>query len=120
MLATDFLNEKNTYKPVPILAMYGPERFFRTEILKRIPGISGDSDEGSLTRLAGATAELRSVLAELRTVSMFGESRILLIEDADPFVSANRAALEKICSVSGTQFAADPRCESLEVHRKAL
>lgn len=95
MLATDFLSEKNTYKPVPILAMYGTERFFRTEILKRIPGVSGDNDEGSFTRLPGATAELRSVLAELRTVSMFGESRIIMIEEADPFVSANRAVLEK-------------------------
>jgi DNA polymerase-3 subunit delta len=97
MLATDFLSTKSPFSPIPVLAMYGPERFFRTEILKRIPGISGEDEntESSLTRLAGATAEIRSVLAELRTVSMFGEARIVLIEDADPFVSANRAALEK-------------------------
>ncbi len=34
-------------------------------------------------------------MSELKTVSMFGDQRIVLIEDADDFVSANRPALEK-------------------------
>lgn len=95
MLAVDFLADKSPFKPVPVLALYGPERFFRIEILKRIPGLSGDEAEGSLKRLQGSTADFRNVISELKTVSMFGDSRVVLIEEADPFVTANRSALEK-------------------------
>ncbi|MFM7058595.1 MAG: DNA polymerase III subunit delta [Planctomycetota bacterium] len=95
MLATEFLADKAPFKPVPVVAMYGPERYFRTEILKRIPGLSGEDAESSLTRLQGPTADFRSVISELKTVSMFGDARVVLIEDADTFVSANRSALEK-------------------------
>jgi DNA polymerase-3 subunit delta len=95
MLAVDFLADKSPFKPIPVLALYGPERFFRIEILKRIPGLSGDEAEGSLTRLQGSTADFRNVISELKTVSMFGDSRAVLIEEADPFVTANRSALEK-------------------------
>ncbi len=95
MLAVDFLADKAPFKPIPVLALYGPERYFRIETLKRIPGLSGEEAEGSLTRLQGATADFRSVISELKTVSRFGDSRVVLIEEADPFVTANRSALEK-------------------------
>lgn len=75
--------------------MYGPERFFRPEILHRIPGVSGDDAESSTTRVSGERAEIREVMTELKTVSMFGDQRIVFIEDADDFVSANRPQLEK-------------------------
>jgi DNA polymerase-3 subunit delta len=40
-------------------------------------------------------------VTDLKTVSMFGDQRIVLIEDADEFVSANRAALEKLVTQPG-------------------
>jgi DNA polymerase-3 subunit delta len=43
----------------------------------------------------GDKAEIRDVMAELKTVSMFGDQRIVMIEDADEFVSKHRAVLEK-------------------------
>jgi DNA polymerase-3 subunit delta len=95
MHATDFLSAKSPTLPSAVLVMYGPERYFRQEILHRIPGASGDDAELSLTRLAGDKAEIRDVMAELKTVSMFGDQRIVLIEDADEFVSKHRAVLEK-------------------------
>lgn len=95
MHATEFLSSKAPALPRSVLVMYGPERFFRQEILHRIPGASGDDAELSLTRLTGDKAEIRDVMSELKTVSMFGDQRIVLIEDADEFVSKNRSALEK-------------------------
>ena len=95
MHATEFLASKVPALPSSVLVMYGPERYFRHEILNRIPGASGEDAELSLTRLSGETAEIRDVMAELKTVSMFGDHRIVLIEDADDFISANRAILEK-------------------------
>jgi DNA polymerase-3 subunit delta len=95
MHAIEFLTQKNAEVSSAVLVLYGPERYFRQEILQRIPGASGEEADLTLTRLAGADAELRDVMADLKTVSMFGDQRIVLIEDADEFVSTNRAALEK-------------------------
>jgi DNA polymerase-3 subunit delta len=95
MHATEFLSAKSPTLPTSVLVMYGSERYFRQEILHRIPGVSGDDAELNLTRLVGDKAEIRDVMAELKTVSMFGDQRIVMIEDADEFVSKHRAVLEK-------------------------
>ena len=95
MHATEFLASKAPAAPMSVLVMFGAERYFRQEVLQRIPGASGDDADLSLTRMNGETAELRTVMTDLKTVSMFGDQRIVLIEDADDFVSNNRAALEK-------------------------
>ncbi|MCA9009572.1 MAG: DNA polymerase III subunit delta [Planctomycetaceae bacterium] len=93
--ATEFLSSKNPPPPHGVIVMYGPERFFRSEILHHLPGVSGEEAESAVTRLNGEHAEIREVMSELKTVSMFGDRRIVLIEDADDFVTANRPALEK-------------------------
>ena len=93
--ATEFLSSKNPPAPHGVLVMYGPERFFRGEILHLLPGVSGEEAESAITRLNGEHAEIREVMSELKTVSMFGDQRIVLIEDADDFVTANRPVLEK-------------------------
>ena len=95
MHATEFLSAKSPTLPTSVLVMFGSERYFRQEILHRSPGASGDDAKLSLTRLVGDKAEIRDVMAELKTVSMFGDQRIVMIEDADEFVSKNRAVLEK-------------------------
>jgi DNA polymerase-3 subunit delta len=95
MHATEFLSAKSPTLPTSVLVMFGSERYFRQEILHRIPGASSDDAELNLTRLVGDKAEIRDVMAELKTVSMFGDQRIVMIEDADEFVSKHRAVLEK-------------------------
>ena len=95
MHATEFLSAKSPTLPTSVLVMFGSERYFRQEILHQIPGASGDDAELNLTRLVGDKAEIRDVMAELKTVSMFGDQRIVMIEDADEFVSKHRAVLEK-------------------------
>lgn len=95
MHASEFLDSRTAVPNHGVLVLYGTERYFREEVLKRVCGSANDDGEQSLSRFSGESAELRDVMAELRTVSMFGDSRIVLIEEADPFVSANRSALEK-------------------------
>jgi len=93
--APEFLSSKETPDPHGVMVMYGPERFFRPEILHSLPGVRGEEADSSITRINGDRAEIREVLTELKTVSMFGDQRIVFIEDADDFVSANRPQLEK-------------------------
>ncbi len=55
----------------------------------------GDEDEGlAVSRYAGDTAELRDVLDELSTPTFFGGNRVVLVDDADKFVSTYRQQLE--------------------------
>ena len=45
-------------------------------------------------RFPGENLELKSVLDELRTISMWGDSRTVIVEEADDFVSRFRSGLE--------------------------
>lgn len=96
MHATEFLKKHSTLPDTPILVLYGSERYLKQEILQLVPGLGEDGDaDVLLTKVAGKDAELRNVCDELLTVSMFGDSRIVVIDEADEFVSKNRAGLEK-------------------------
>jgi DNA polymerase-3 subunit delta len=54
-----------------------------------------NDDETGLTRFAGKDADLQTVSDELRTVSMWGDRRLVVVEDADEFVTKYRPGLEK-------------------------
>lgn len=92
--ATDFLSDNDAVPDVPVIALFGPERFLKLEMLNLLDA-SGDEEAASVTRVAGKDADLRSVTDELLTISMFGGRRVVLIEEADEFVSVNRSGLEK-------------------------
>ena len=58
--------------------------------------VLGDDEEHlGLTRFTGDQADLKTVCDELRTISMWGSRRLVVIDDADRFVSQNREGLEK-------------------------
>jgi DNA polymerase-3 subunit delta len=95
MHATEFLAAAEPDVSVRVIVMYGSERFLKQECLKQIPGCEGDDEDFALVRIAGAAADWRDVSTELSTLSMFGDQRVVLIEDADEFVSENRQSLEK-------------------------
>lgn len=96
MHATEFLKKHTSLPQTPVLVLYGSERYLKRQVLNLVPGLGeDDSSEVLLTRTAGKDAELRSVADELLTVSMFGDQRVVFIEDADDFVSKFRAGLEK-------------------------
>lgn len=95
MHATEFLSKNTTLPDVPVLVLYGSERYLKLEALKLIPGLADETEDVALTRTAGKDADLKSICDELLTVSMFGDRRIVIIDDADDFVSQNRSGLEK-------------------------
>jgi len=96
MHATEFLTKHTALPEVPVLVLYGGERFLKLEILKLVPGCADpDDDTVEITRVVGKDADLRTVCDELLTVSMFGDHRIVMIDEADDFITKNRAGLEK-------------------------
>lgn len=96
MNATDFLRPGKGPDLRPIYAVFGDEDYFRRAALDRIARTAlGESDESvGLSRLPGAQAELADVLDELRTLPFLSRRRVVVVEEADPFVTAHRKELE--------------------------
>jgi DNA polymerase-3 subunit delta len=96
MLAIDYLESPGIHKTGPIAVVYGKERFLKLEAIKEIARavLGPDSDDLSLTRLPGPDADLKTVVDSLLTVSMWNPRQVVLVEDADEFVSNFREGLE--------------------------
>jgi DNA polymerase-3 subunit delta len=77
--------------------LFGAERFLKQQALKALctAVLGAEDEELGLTRFPGKTAELAQVVDELLTVSMWGEQRLVLVEDAEDFVKNYRSGLEK-------------------------
>lgn len=98
MHATDYLKKPQSHDPGGIVVVFGDQDSLKRSVLdavrQRVLG-GGADDDLSIVRLAGKDAEWTSVADELRTISMFGDHRVVQIDTADDFVSDNRGAIEK-------------------------
>lgn len=95
MHAVEFFKQASTELPA-VIVLSGAEKHFKQSALDRLrQAIIGD-DDTSLTRFTGRDALLQSVADELHTVSMWGDRRLVVVDDADEFVTKFRGGLEKL------------------------
>ncbi len=96
MLAMEFLKTHGPSDKKPIYAVFGEDSYLRREsILTVIRAILGDeADDFSVSRFPGESASLPDVLDEVRTLPFLAKARVVIVENADPFVTANRSGLE--------------------------
>ncbi len=94
--AIDYLAASDKHPPQPVCVAYGDDLFLRRQVLLRLRHVVLGDDEGdmSLTMFEGSSAEFRDVVEELDTVAMFGPRRLVVVDEADPFVTRYREALE--------------------------
>jgi DNA polymerase-3 subunit delta len=94
MEAKDYLERPRLH---PLLVVFGEETFLRRQVLTAIRRLAlGDSaDEFGLSVHSGDTATFAAVLDEVRTLALFGDRRLVIVESADEFVKNHRPALEK-------------------------
>ena len=87
MHATAFLKAPQDKPTGAIVVLSGTERSLKLDALAALmPLVCGDgSDDSSATKFDGKDADLKSVRDELQTVSMFGDRRVVLVENADDF-----------------------------------
>lgn len=93
--ATEFLTKPSEIPPICVV--FGDDDFLRRQVIIGVrDAVLGEEDaEISLTRFEGRGAKLPDVLGELETVAMFGTGRrLVIVEQADEFVTRYRAELE--------------------------
>lgn len=97
MHATAFLQKPDAARIGSIVVLHGAEAGLKDaarQLIVRSVFENEEDAEAGLTRLAGGDAEWRRVRDELSTVSMFGDRRVVMVDDADEWVSEHRSSLE--------------------------
>lgn len=98
VLAQDYLQTPEKYAIPPFCVVSGEDAFLRFETIKSLRRqILGDGDaDFSFTRLDGSVVSFADVVRETSMIGLFGAGkRLVLVEQADAFLSQNRDALEK-------------------------
>ena len=102
-----------------VTAVIGADRFIRREAIEAVlRALSSDDDDGATTRVDGADAVLADVLDELRTPSLLGDRRIVVVDEADPFVSEHRLVLERYCTAPCGTGRLVLSCQSMATNTK--
>src|SRR5262245_45345268 len=97
MDALTFLDKAGKSKPQPVYVLAGDEAFLKRQALDALQALLlGDADPAfACTTYPGPTADWSTVRADLDTVPFLGPRRVVVIEQADPFITRHRPTLEK-------------------------
>ncbi len=97
MHAFEFLRPASGKRDLkPIYAVAGEDAYLRDESIRSIArqAVGGTDTELAVTKVAGDHARLADVLDEVRTLPFLAKCRVVVVENADPFITAHRKELE--------------------------
>jgi len=97
---TEFLLNPTQSEFGPVVVLHGDDRYMKQEAIKAIePIVLGEEEDTSITRFDGKRLQNdlspSALFDELKTVSMWGDKRLVIVDEAEKFVTAYRARLEK-------------------------
>jgi DNA polymerase-3 subunit delta len=95
--ALQYLSAPESFKLGAVCAVYGEDSYLKQEVLRQLRRqvLGGAGDEFALTTLTGDVAQWKDAVDALATVSLFGSgARMVILQDADDFVSEYRPKLE--------------------------
>jgi DNA polymerase-3 subunit delta len=97
MDAIVFLDKQAKAKGQPLYVLTGDEEFLKRRALAALQDlVLGESDPSfALSSYPGDKADFAAVRSELDTLPFLSDRRVVVIEQADPFVTKFRANLEK-------------------------
>jgi len=91
-----FLEPAPSTPPQPLYVLHGDEDFLKRQVLatlrERILG--GGTDDMGYSTHAGDTATYAAVHDELETLPFLSKRRLVVVDNADPFVTRHRSSLE--------------------------
>lgn len=95
-----FLERASRSKACPVYAVAGDEPFLKRQVLAALRSLvlGPDADELGSSVYPGDKASWAAVRDEIETLPFFSRRRLVVIEAADPFVTRERARLEKYVS----------------------
>jgi DNA polymerase-3 subunit delta len=84
-------------KPRPLYVLHGDEDFLKRQVLAalRTLVLGSDGDDFGISTHPGDKASFAAVRDELETVPFLGPRRLVVVENADPFITRYRPFLEK-------------------------
>src|ERR1700722_8524285 len=93
-----FLDRLDKAKPQSLYVLHGNEPFLKRQVQQAIRRlVLGPEDDGfALSVFPGDKASWAAVHEDLRTLPVLAPHRLVVIENADPFVTQERARLEKL------------------------
>ncbi|WZO96797.1 DNA polymerase III subunit delta [Isosphaeraceae bacterium EP7] len=96
MLALELLRSPTKAGKKPVFALFGDDPYLRHEALHAIvrSTLGDQADDMAVSRFAGESAGLSDVLDELRTLPFLSKCRVVVVDNADPFITAHRKELE--------------------------
>ncbi len=100
MHATVYLPKKSTDRPPGVAVLFGEESHLKQQCIAKLTELvlgTGPDAAVGLVKFSGKDTELKTVKSELQTVGMFASSRLVVVEDADEFVTNYREGLEAYC-----------------------
>src|SRR5271155_2421634 len=97
MNALEWLSTTDKPPVRPVYAVYGDDSYLIRESIRAIAfNLFPDDEEreSAISRFAGPTSWLANVLDEVSTLPFFSRRRLVIVDDADPFVTKYRRELE--------------------------
>jgi DNA polymerase-3 subunit delta len=97
MDALDFIAKAAKSSPQPVYVLHGDETFLKRHALAALDTLLLEDADPDFARtvLPGVTAEWSAVRGDLDTLPFLSPRRVVVIDQADPFVTKYRAVLEK-------------------------
>ncbi len=92
-----YLERGGKAKVLPLYVLYGDEPFLKRQVLLalRKRALGEEADDTAVSVHAGDKTTFAAVYDELQTAPFFHPRRLVVIENADPFVTNFRGTLEK-------------------------
>jgi DNA polymerase-3 subunit delta len=92
-----FLDKAAKAKPQPIYVLHGEDSFLKRQVIAALRKIvlGDEGDSFGLSTFAGDKATFAAVHNELSTLPFLSPRRLVVVDNADPFVQEERGRLEK-------------------------
>jgi DNA polymerase-3 subunit delta len=99
-----FLDKITQAEPKPVYVLHGDEDFLKRQVVRALRRLvlGTEDDTMGLSAHAGDRAVFAAVHDELRTAPFLSAGRLVIIDNADPFVTKYRANLEKYVAEPAT------------------
>lgn len=110
---------KASDNPSPVYAVVGSDATLRRDALGEIIKVlSAHDGQIEPTLIDGNDAELAGVLDDLRTPSLLGDRRVVIVDGADAFISSHRQVLERYCGDPSPSGSLVLLCQSMPRNTK--